>query len=87
MQFMIIEHFKNKDAKRVGDRFAARGRMMPEGVAYLASWIDPVEMRCFQVMEAPSREALQPWIDAWSDIVTFEIVPVQTSPQFWAGVK
>ena len=58
MLFMVIEHFKNKDPKPIGERFKREGRMMPEGVAYHASWIDPAAARCFQVMEADSVEKL-----------------------------
>lgn len=87
MLFMIIEHFKNKDPKPVGERFRKHGRMLPEGVTYQASWIDPANARCFQLMEAPDRESLTPWIEFWSDLVDFEIVPVLTSGEYWARVQ
>ena len=82
---MIIEDFRNRDPKPVHDRFVARGRMLPEGVTYHASWIDSTRVRCYQLMEAESRDALAPWIAAWSDIVDFEVVPVVTSSEYWAG--
>jgi len=84
MLFMVIERFKNGDAKPVGERFRRSGRMLPEGVAYHASWVDSSGSVCFQIMEAPRHEALNPWIERWSDLVDFEIVPVQTSSEFWA---
>ena len=87
MLFMVIEHFKNGDPKPVGERFRQKGRMLPEGVVYLASWIDSPNCRCFQIMEASDREALDPWIAAWNDLVDFEVVPVQTSAEFWATVQ
>lgn len=83
MLFMVIERFRNADAGPIGSRFAQRGRMMPPDVTYHASWIDPARSRCFQVMEAPTAEALKPWTDAWSDLVEFEVVPVLTSKEFW----
>ena len=58
MLFMVIEHFRNNDPKPIGERFMLRGRMLPEGVTYHASWIDPAAVRCFQVMEAESVEKL-----------------------------
>ena len=61
MLFMVIEHFKNRDPKPIGERFKREGRMMPEGVVYHASWIDPAAARCFQVMEADSVEKLRQW--------------------------
>jgi hypothetical protein len=59
----------------------------PEGVIYLASWIDAPNSRCFQIMEAPDRESLNPWIAAWDDLVDFEVVPVQRSAEFRATVQ
>ena len=85
MLFMVIEHFKNKDPKPIGERFRLEGRMMPEGVAYHASWIDPAAARCFQVMEADSVEKLRQWAANWADLADFEIVPVLTSQAYWAG--
>ena len=87
MLFMMIERPKSGDFKAVGDRFKRTGRMLPEGVVYQASWIDAENARCFQVMEAPDRKSLNPWIAAWDDLVDFEVVPVQTSAEFWATVQ
>ena len=81
---MVIEHSKDGDVHGIGERFRQRGRMLPEGVIYLASWVDSLNARCFQIMEAPERESLNPWIAAWDDLVDFEVVPVQTSAEFWA---
>jgi Protein of unknown function (DUF3303) len=84
MLFMIIEHFgANESAIR--ERFQTKGRMMPDGVAYHASWIDPRTSRCFQVMEAPDARLIDEWISHWSDLVKFEVIPVQTSTDYWAG--
>ena len=68
----------------VGERFKRSGRMMPEGVAYHASWVDPPNGRCFQVMEAPDPELLKLWVSRWDDLVDFEIVPVVSSSEFWS---
>jgi len=87
MLFMVIEHFKIRDVKAIGDRFRLHGRMLPEGVIYHASWIDAGNARCFQIMEAPGREWLEPWIAAWADLVDFEILPVQTSAEYWKTVQ
>jgi hypothetical protein len=84
MLFMVIERFKQKDATPIGERFRQKGRMLPEGVSYIASWMDAENARCFQLMEAPTPEAMNPWILAWDDLVDFEIVPVETSAEFWA---
>jgi len=83
MQFMVIEHFKNGDTAPIGKRFVDHGRLMPPSVEYVASWVDPIKLRCFQVMEAPDPSLLQQWIDNWKDLVDFEVIPVQTSAEFW----
>jgi len=57
MLFMVIERFKQGDAKPIGERFREKGRMLPEGVIYHASWVDSTATRCFQVMEAPGPAA------------------------------
>ncbi|HVZ00281.1 MAG TPA: DUF3303 family protein [Dongiaceae bacterium] len=73
---MVIEHFRNQDAKAVYARFRERGRMMPEGLTFVASWVSADLGRCFQVMECDDVTLLQRWAAAWSDLVAFEIVPV-----------
>ena len=60
-----------------------QGRMLPESMSYEASWVDTAGGRCFQVMQAPDRATLDMWIARWSDLVTFEVVPVLTSKDFW----
>jgi hypothetical protein len=66
MLFMVIEHFKRGDAEPIRERFLNQGRLMPDGLVYHASWIDPERARCFQVMEAENVETLQTWINRWS---------------------
>jgi hypothetical protein len=73
---MVIEHFRNRDAKAVYARFRERGRMMPDGLTFVASWVSADLGRCFQVMEAADVTLLQRWVAEWSDLVEFEIVPV-----------
>jgi hypothetical protein len=84
MLFMVIERFKHGNSKLIEERFRGYGRMLPEGVTYHASWVDPADLRCFQVMEAPHRESLRPWISRWEDLIDFEIIPVVTSDDFWS---
>jgi hypothetical protein len=84
MLFMVIESFKKGNATAVGERFGACGRMLPEGLKYRASWVDPGGRRCFQLMEAAGREALNQWTARWADLIDFEIVAVEPSVEFWA---
>lgn len=79
MVYLIIEHYRNGDAVGVYRRFRERGRMAPEGLAYVGSWVTEDLCRCYQVMECEDRTLLDRWMDAWRDIVDFEVVPVLTS--------
>ena len=81
MLYMVIEHFRPGCAPEVYQRFRERGRMAPEGLRYLASWVDHSFERCFQVMEADDEALLGQWTANWSDLVEFEIVPVRTSAE------
>ena len=79
--YMVIEHFKNKDATAVYRRFRERGRMAPEGLAYISSWVDEALERCYQVMETDDRALLEMWMANWSDLVDFEVYRVITSKE------
>jgi uncharacterized protein DUF3303 len=79
MLFMVIERFKNRDAKAVYRRFRDQGRGAPDGLRYVQSWIEASFDRCFQVMECDDVRLLQQWVVQWSDLIDFEIVPVATS--------
>jgi hypothetical protein len=82
--FIVIETFRGGDPGPAGERFARQGRMLPDGVSYEASWMEASGGRCFQLMQAPDRPALDAWIARWSDLVEFEVVPVLTSQEFWS---
>jgi hypothetical protein len=84
MLFMVVERFRPGSLDAVRTRFREKGRMLPDGVTYHASWLEPSGARCFQVMEAPGADDLNAWIDRWSDLVEFEIVPVVSSAEFWS---
>lgn len=76
MLFMVVEHFKGGDPAPVYRRFREQGRLAPPGVDYVGSWVSDDLARCYQVMEAVDRAALDAWIERWADIVDFEVVPV-----------
>jgi hypothetical protein len=76
---MIIERFKNRDAKPIYRRFLEKGRMMPDGLIYRESWIEANFERCFQLMECDDVALLQEWILEWQDLADFEIVAVAES--------
>ena len=84
--FMVIERFREGKAPDVYRRFRDRGRMAPDGVRYISSWVDLEFQRCFQVMEADSVVMLKEWTHNWTDLVDFEIIPVHTSEQAAAAI-
>ena len=84
---MVIEHFRPGSAPEVYRRFRERGRMAPEGLRYVASWVDMDYKRCFQVMETDDEALFKQWTANWDDLVDFEIVPVRTSAEAAAAIK
>jgi hypothetical protein len=86
MLFMIIEHFGGGDPGPVYARFRERGRLAPEGLDYLGSWVTSDLTRCYQVMECDDRSLLDQWMAQWADLVRFEVVEVMTSAEAAAAV-
>jgi hypothetical protein len=78
---MIIERFKNRDPLPVYQRFRERGRMAPEELQYVSSWVDEKLELCFQLMEAPDVSYINEWVANWSDVVDFEVYPVMSSKE------
>jgi hypothetical protein len=81
MLYMIIERFRNEDAVPVYRRFRERGRLAPEGLEYISSWVDEGFRRCFQLMATDDRDLLERWVAAWGDLVDFEVIPVLISEE------
>jgi hypothetical protein len=76
MLFMVIERFKNREAVTIYKRYREQGRMMPEGLKYVDSWVEANFDRCFQLMECDDLRLFQQWVLQWQDLAEFEIVPV-----------
>jgi hypothetical protein len=81
MLYMIVEHFKNGDAVPVYRRFRDRGRLAPEGLAYVSSWVEENLEHCYQLMETDDRTLLNQWMANWQDLGDFEVHPVITSKE------
>lgn len=81
MFFMVIERFKNGDAEPVYRRFREQGRMLPEGLQYIDSWVEEGLGRCFQLMECEDEQLIQQWVEKWEDLVDFEVIPVMKSAE------
>ena len=78
---MVVGHFRDGDAAPVYRRFREKGRMMPDGLEYISSWIDESLERCYQLMQTGDRRLLDQWMANWDDIMDFEVHSVITSAE------
>ena len=81
MYYMVIEDFRDGRPEPVYARLRDRGRLAPEGLRYVTSWVTCDGTRCYQVMECEDRALLEAWMAAWKDLVTFTVIPVTTSAE------
>ena len=79
MLYMVVERFK--DAPAIYRRLHEKGRMMPDELEYVSSWIDVDLKICWQLMRAEDESLFQTWIDHWKDLADFELFPVRTSAE------
>ena len=79
MLYMVVERFKEPPA--IYERLREKGRLMPEGLEYVSSWIDVDLKTCWQLMRTEDESLLQDWTENWKDLMDFEIVPVRTSAE------
>ena len=78
---MVIERFKEGGAPKIYRRFREKGRMIPEGLEYISSWIDLDFKTCWQLMQTEDFALFDKGTENWRDFVDFEIVPVRTSAE------
>lgn len=86
MLFMIVERFVGGDPAPVYRRFGEQGRLAPDGLDYLGSWVSSDLTRCYQLMECADRSLLDEWMARWADLVDFEVIEVMTSAEAAAMV-
>lgn len=80
-RYLVVEHFRNRDPVPVYRRYRAEGRLMPQGLEFVSSWITEDLTRCYQVVEAADPAVLDAWMARWADLVDFEVHPVLSSEQ------
>ena len=77
MYYMVIEKYRHGPGP-VYERAAKRGRMLPEGLRYVDSWVVDDERldRCFQLMETDNPDLFEVWRAQWADLVDLDVFPV-----------
>jgi hypothetical protein len=81
MLYMVVETFREGAAPEIYRRAQVKGRLLPEGLGYVSSWVDLEFKRCFQLMETDDPSLFAGWIREWADLAEFEVVPVRTSAE------
>ncbi len=79
-RYMVIERFRGGSSAAVYDRFARQGRMLPDGLAYLDSWLSADDSTCYQLMETNHLETFDKWFAHWNDLVDFEVIELREKP-------
>ncbi len=87
MIYMIIEDFHDGDPVPVYRRFRDSGRQLADGLKYLGSWVTQDLTRCYQVMECDDPILLDEWMSQWTDVTSFQVIPVVTSSEAVAIVS
>jgi len=80
MKYMVVETFKPGRKPLVYERLREAGRMLPDGLTYIGSWLERDGERCFQLMETEDETLFQVWTARWNDLVEFDIVPISHPP-------
>lgn len=74
--YMVVERFKDGCFDAVYQRHAEHGRLLPDGLNYLNSWVNSETEVCFQLMETSHPELFQVWFEKWCDLVDFELFEI-----------
>ena len=80
MHYLVIETFKAGRKADVYSRYRLKGRMLPEGLEYVSSWLEVDGNRCFQIMKTANFALFDVWMSNWNDLLDFEVVAVMASP-------
>ena len=79
-KYMVIETFLPDCKEKVYERFHQKGRMLPEGLTYLDSWLEKEGDRCFQLMETNDSSLFEVWLEHWKDVVALEVIELGEKP-------
>ena len=74
--FMVVEKYTDGPGP-IYARVAEHGRMLPEGLRYVDSWVVAGTLdTCFQLMETDDPALFDVWIENWRELGTFDVYPV-----------
>jgi hypothetical protein len=79
MLFMVVERFAPGIAAEIYRTVRERGRMLPDGLIYVDSWVSASLDVCFQLMECEDPLLLQEWTAQWGILADIDLVPVVPS--------
>lgn len=79
-KFMVIENYREGYFDKIYERFHKNGRMLPDGLFFIESWLEKSGERCFQLMETENPDSFKTWIKNWEDLVDFEIIELGEKP-------
>ena len=79
-RYMVIEHFFPNCKGKIYERFSKSGRMLPDGLIYIDSWLENEGDRCFQLMETEDPKLFESWTKNWGDLASFEIIEIGDKP-------
>ena len=86
-KYMVIETFLPGCRDKVYQRFHEKGRMIPDGLVYIDSWLERDGERCFQLMETQDPSLFQQWVKHWDDLVRFAFIEIGEKPEKVDNVK
>ena len=79
-QYLVIETFLPGCKPKIYERFHARGRLLPEGLIFLNSWLEKDGDQCFQLMTTDDPSLFRVWTDRWKGLVSFEVIEIGEKP-------
>ena len=79
-KYMVIETHRKGCLEAVYRRFYEKGRMMPDGLEYIDSWLEKDGDRCFQLMETNDTSLFSEWTKNWDDLTDFDIIEIGPKP-------
>ena len=80
-QYMVVETFLPGCKDKIYERFHQKGRLLPDGLEYVNSWLEKDGDRCFQLMETDDPSLFEAWLEQWKDLVAMEVVELGEKPK------